>query len=352
MWRRAKTTTQKMAVLDGFLPITADDFVKAVVYFSGDDDEFVWKKASEKLKDISLKDIKKHIDSDLPEKSALAILRYAGDKKDSSLIISLMNIKKIHPQWVLTYVQIHDEDFWRTLVTHRDFIALSIPLQDEFISFFSEFSIITTELYKEQIGYLSEEEKEQAALDDTDKEKISEYETETSEKEDEDEEVVNLDFDDIDFPDFLLAEEAFEGLTLTESIEKKKNLSQMIKDMSIGEKVKLATVGNFEVRKLLIKDPRRIIAMAVLDNAKITEKEILSIASDNAATTDIIGHIAKSKSLSRNYRVKLALVLNPKTPLKIAMAYLDVLRMNDIKRIANSRDVSSTIKMKARKKVK
>ncbi|HDT11111.1 MAG TPA: hypothetical protein ENN58_00060 [bacterium] len=352
MWRRAKTTPQKIAVLDGFLPITADDYVKAVIYFSGDDDEFVWKKAVEKLKDISLEEIRKHLDENLPEKSALALARYAGDKTESSLIIFLITLGKVRPEWLLTYVRIHDEDFWKILITHKDFISFSIPEKDEYLSFFSEFSSVLSDLYEEQVGYLSSEEIEKASAAQSLAEEKKDSPAETTESEEEDEEVFILGDDDIDFPDFLTTEEAFEGLSANEAIEKKKTIAQMIKDMTIGEKVKLATTGNMEVRKLLIKDPRRIIATAVLANGKITDKEIIGIASDNAVSLDIITHIANTKSLSKSYRVKVALVMNPKTPLRIAMSLLDVLRMNDLKKVAKSRDIPNALKMKALKKVR
>ncbi len=349
MWQRAKTTPQKTALLDGFLPITADDFVKAVIHFSGDDDEYVWKKAVEKLAGFSQDEIKKHIDSDIPQKSALAIAKYAADKKDPSLIIILISLNKLDPGQLITYIQIEDEDFWRTLVTHKDFVTFSIPLKEEFADYLSKFSTVLADLYKEQTGYVSDEDIEKAAQKGDEE---GDVEEDGSEEIAEDEDVVTLSDDDFDFPDFLTSEDAFEGLDANDAIEKKKTIMQMLKEMSIGAKVKLATTGNMEVRKILIKDPRRLIAIAVLGNAKITEKEIVGIASDNAVSIDIISHIANTKSLTRNYRVKLALVMNPKTPLRVAMQFLELLRMNDIKKVAKSRDVPNALKMKALKKVR
>jgi hypothetical protein len=356
MWKRAKTTPQKMAVLDGFLPITANDFIKAVVYFSGDDDEFVWKKAVEKLKDFSQEEIRRHIDEDLPLKSALAISEYAADKKDPSLIILLVSSRKLDPAQLLNYIQIQDVDFWRTLVAHKDFVTFSYKFKDDYIAFLSGFSQVLSDLYVEQAGYVSENDLEKEA-EQANKEEVPEIHSETESQKsdaiiDEDEEVVTLGDEDFDFPDFLTTENAFEGLSADESIEKKKNLVQMMKDMSIGAKIKLATTGNMEVRKILIKDPRKIIAMAVLGNPKITEKEVIGIASDNAISIDIITHIANTKSLSKNYRVKLALVMNPKTPLRTALQFMELLRMNDLKKVAKSRDIPNALKMKALKKVK
>jgi hypothetical protein len=91
--------------------------------------------------------------------------------------------------------------------------------------------------------------------------------------------------EDFDFPDFLVSDEVFEGLNAEDMTVQRKSMMEMIKDMSMGQKVKLAMMGNMEVRKILIKDPRRQIAISVLANARITEKEIVSIASDAADCT-------------------------------------------------------------------
>ncbi|HOB72098.1 MAG TPA: hypothetical protein PKM18_09990, partial [bacterium] len=168
----------------------------------------------------------------------------------------------------------------------------------------------------------------------------------------EDEDVVVLGDEDFDFPDFLVSDEVFEGLNADDMMAQRKNMIETIKDMSMGQKIKLAMMGNMEVRKILIKDPRRQIAMAVLSNARITEKEVTSIASDASVSLDIIAYIASVKSLSKSYQVKLALVNNPKTPLKTSMALLDVIRINDLKNIAKSRNIPNALKMKALKKIR
>ena len=51
MWRKAQNSLQKKAVIDGLIPITADEYLKAMVFFAGDNDEEVWQAAIEKLKD-------------------------------------------------------------------------------------------------------------------------------------------------------------------------------------------------------------------------------------------------------------------------------------------------------------
>ena len=55
--------------------------------------------------------------------------------------------------------------------------------------------------------------------------------------------------------------------------------------MSMGQKIKAAMMGNLEVRKILIKDPKKQVALAVLANQRITEKEVAGIAGDPCSTS-------------------------------------------------------------------
>ncbi len=345
MWRKAQLPAQKLAVIDGLLPITADEYKKAVIFFCGDDDETVWKRAIEKIKDFSVPDIKKNIYQEMPEKSVLALTKLAGERKSATILIALMETGKMHVEWVLDYVMIQDDDLWKNLITHRDFVMFTAPRKEEFVKFFSAFSPVLYDLYIEQVGYvagdISSEQGEEPDGSQELKEDVSQ-----------EEDVVELGDEDFDFPDFLVSDEVFEGLNADDMMGQRKNMIETIKDMSMGQKIKLAMMGNIEVRKILIKDPRRQIAMAVLSNARITEKEVVSIAGDAAISLDIIAYIAAVKALSKSYQVKLALVNNPKTPLKTSMALLDIIRINDLKNIAKSRNIPSALKMKALKKIR
>ena len=346
MWRKAQNALQKKAVIDGLIPITADEYLKAMVYFAGDDDETVWQAAIEKLKDYENVQIKKHIDADIPENSVLALLKLAGQRKDASLFIFLLETGKVKHHWVFDYLAIEDEEFWRTLITHKDFTLFSAKESENFISFFAQFSAVLADLYIEQSGYLTDVEKDRIS-----KEK-AEAEKEKAEEISEDEEPMVLGEDDFDFPDFLLSDTAFEGLRPEEMSEKRKTTIQLLNDMSMGQKIKAAMMGNLEVRKILIKDPKKQVALAVLSNQRITEKEVAAIASDAAAPLEVITYIAQVKSLSKSYHVKFSLVMNPKTPLKIALRFLDLLRHSDLKKIAKSRNIPAVLKMRAMKKAK
>ena len=348
MWRQATTTPQKLAVINGLLPLTASEFLKALIFFCGDTDETVQKAAVDKLRFTQSNEIKKIISPEIPENSVRTLTKLAGERRDSSIIISLLLTGKLRRDWILEFLATNDRTFWTTLVTHRDFVEFTLPQKEDFKSLLSAISDVLLSLYEEQLSYFADkiaetESKEQA-------EKFEE--TESEESEDEEEEVVELEDTLFDFPDFLTSETAFDGLSADDMLEQRKTIAEALRDMNVGQKIKVAMLGNLEVRKMLIKDPRKQIVMAVLGNARITDKEVASIAGDPSSSLDAISYIASNKSLSKSYAVKLALVNNPKTPMKTALMLLETIRMNDLKNIAKSRSVSNVIKQRAAKKLK
>ena len=347
MWRQAVSTPQKLAVINELLPLTATEFLKALVFFCGDEDETVQKAAVNKLRFIQSNEIKKIISPEIPENSVKILTKLAGERKDSSIIISLLKTGKLKRQWILDFLSSNDAAFWKTLVTHSDFIKFTLPQRSEFKQLFSAISEVIESLYEEQLSYFPE-----APAETPDKQLEELVETENTEEEEEEEEVVELEDTIFDFPDFLTSDTAFEGLSADDMLDQRKTISEMLRDMNVGQKIKAAMLGNLEVRKILIKDPRKQIVMAVLGNARITDKEIAAIAGDPASSLDAISYIASNKSLSKSYQVKLALVNNPKTPIKTALMLLETIRMVDLKNIAKSRNVPNVIKKRALKKIK
>ena len=347
MWRQATTTPQKLAVINGLLPLTASEFLKALIFFCGDEDEAVQKAAVDKLRFTPSNEIKKIISPEIPENSVRTLTKLAGERRDSSIIISLLLTGKLQRNWILEFLATNDRTFWTTLVTHKDFVEFTLPQKEDFKTLFSAISDVLISLYEEQLSYFADKIAEIEAAKQ--KEKIEETQPE---EEEEEEEVVELEDTIFDFPDFLTSETAFDGLSADDMLEQRKTISEALRDMNVGQKIKVAMLGNLEVRKILIKDPRKQIVMAVLGNARITDKEVASIAGDPSSSLDAISYIASNKALSKSYQVKLALVNNPKTPMKTALMLLETIRMNDLKNIAKSRNVSNVIKQRAAKKIK
>ncbi|GAB4435090.1 MAG: hypothetical protein OHK0040_06210 [bacterium] len=131
--------------------------------------------------------------------------------------------------------------------------------------------------------------------------------------------------------------------------EKKRSIAGKISKMGVAEKIKLATLGNKEVRGILIKDTNKLVCTAVLKNPRITEGEIIKFSQDKNMPDEIIRMIANDRNWTQNYNVKLNLVMNPKTPIQNAIKFLPSLGVKDLASVAKSKNVSAQLATMARK---
>ncbi|MCP4443729.1 MAG: hypothetical protein GY811_00090 [Myxococcales bacterium] len=122
-----------------------------------------------------------------------------------------------------------------------------------------------------------------------------------------------------------------------------------IRDMTIPAKIRLAMMGNKFQRSQLIKDPKKLVSMAVIKSPSVKDNEAAGYASNTALAEDVIGYIATKKEWVKLYHIKLALVNNPKCPLPTAMRLLPHLRAKDLGAMARSRSIPSALSAQARK---
>ncbi len=123
----------------------------------------------------------------------------------------------------------------------------------------------------------------------------------------------------------------------------KQSIANAIAGMTTGQKIKLAYKGNKTVRELLVRDTNKIVAVAVVKSGRITENEVMTIASNRSINEDCIRALTENREYLRKYPVKLALALNPKTPIPTAITLLKALHVKDLKGLANNRNVSSAV---------
>jgi hypothetical protein len=121
--------------------------------------------------------------------------------------------------------------------------------------------------------------------------------------------------------------------------------------MNVAQRLTLATKGSREERAILIRDPNKIVAAAVLSSPKLTEMEVESIARMANVSEDVLRIISINRAWMKNYQVTLALVKNPKTPIAISMNLLVRLNERDLKMISTDRNVPDVLRMTARKKI-
>ncbi len=124
---------------------------------------------------------------------------------------------------------------------------------------------------------------------------------------------------------------------------------QMALDMGVSEKIKMALTGDKEWRGIFIKDANKLVSGAVMKNPRITEGEVLSVAKNKSSSDDLIRLITLNREWVKNYEIKKALVMHPRTPLPKALRYMNILSEKDLKGLAKSRTVSQVIVNNARR---
>ena len=79
-------------------------------------------------------------------------------------------------------------------------------------------------------------------------------------------------------------------------------------------------------RSFLIRDPNRLVSLAVLGSPKITEAEIEGIAGMKNVSDEVLRRIGNNRDWTKKYTVISSLVKNPRTPLPIAMGFVSRLQ--------------------------
>ena len=126
---------------------------------------------------------------------------------------------------------------------------------------------------------------------------------------------------------------------------------QRLQNMNVPQKVQRATKGSREERAILIRDPNKMISLAVLSSPKLTITEVEAFARAGNVAEECLRTIAFCRAWMKNYNVVAALTRNPKTPVAISMNLLSRLTEKDLRTLSTDRNVPDVLRVTARKKL-
>lgn len=149
---------------------------------------------------------------------------------------------------------------------------------------------------------------------------------------------------------FLKKEEGAEAKAPAPAVDEH-NMFKIIGSLGMAQKIKYALCGNKTAREILVKDANKIIASSVLKNPRITEEEVIRLATTKGTPDDLLRQIARNKEWIKNYSVKLGVAQNPKTPVMVSIKLLDHLYEKDLAKLAKSKNIPSVLASAARKKL-
>ena len=126
-------------------------------------------------------------------------------------------------------------------------------------------------------------------------------------------------------------------------------LAQRIMKLRTNQKIMLAIKGGKEERSLLIREANRLIQVNVVRNGRITEGEIAFIAQMRSINEEVLRIISCNRDWMKKYAIVKALVMNPKTPLALALTFYKRLIDLDLKMLVRDTGVAETLRREAKR---
>jgi hypothetical protein len=126
-------------------------------------------------------------------------------------------------------------------------------------------------------------------------------------------------------------------------------LIKRIMFMNARDRVKLALKGDHEARSILIRDTKKVVSSAVMNNPRITDQEVESISAMRTVSDDVLRVIAMNRHWARSYPIIHNLVRNPRTPIPTVIGILPRIRSKDLQQLSQNRNVSETVRRQAKR---
>ncbi|MEW6213571.1 MAG: hypothetical protein AB1631_35070 [Acidobacteriota bacterium] len=132
-----------------------------------------------------------------------------------------------------------------------------------------------------------------------------------------------------------------------EMLPERMPIFQRIALMSVKDRVMLAIKGTREARLILVRDPNRIVAGAVLRNPRLTDMEIEHISSIKTVPEDVLRQIGTNRAWTRSYTVIHNLVRNPRTPIAVSLGFLNRILTRDLRGLSTNKNIPDVIRTTA-----
>ena len=113
----------------------------------------------------------------------------------------------------------------------------------------------------------------------------------------------------------------------------------MGRPVTLGERKSLARRNDREWILRVIRDPHPHVMRILLLNPKLTENDVLRLCARRPVASDVLREVFQCPRWIVRYPIKVALALNPYTPLDIALQLAPLLHEQDCKRILEANDL-------------
>ena len=114
--------------------------------------------------------------------------------------------------------------------------------------------------------------------------------------------------------------------------------------LTLGERKSMARRPDRSVMERLLNDPHPDVIRSLLRNARLTEDDVVRIASRRPNRPEVLAEIARSTRWIHRARIRLSIILNPWTPADIAGPITGLLVRQELRLVMESTQVTPSVR--------
>ncbi|MEC7750858.1 MAG: hypothetical protein VX405_05045, partial [Myxococcota bacterium] len=119
-----------------------------------------------------------------------------------------------------------------------------------------------------------------------------------------------------------------------------------------SQKIALALKGNKEARTYLIDDSNKLVATATIKSPRITLPEVVKAAGSRSVHSEVLRVICGNREWMKQYKIRVALINNPRTPIGRSMPLLKTMNQRDLKALTRNTGVPSGLRGAAKRQLR
>jgi hypothetical protein len=119
--------------------------------------------------------------------------------------------------------------------------------------------------------------------------------------------------------------------------------------LTLGERKSLARRNDRELIARCLRDPHPHVVRILLGNPVLTETDVVRLCARRPVSTEALREVFRSPRWMVRYPIKVALALNPYTPLDIALQLAPHLRAQDLRRLVSSEELHDELREACRR---
>jgi hypothetical protein len=124
-------------------------------------------------------------------------------------------------------------------------------------------------------------------------------------------------------------------------------LDRDLEKVPLGRRKSLARRNDIFLLERLLSDSDGSVIANLLDNPRLTLREVVGLASRRSASEEVLETIALHPRWTSRYQVKVTLAHNPSTPVRITIGLLRLLMSQDLREISRDGRLSRVVRRRA-----